>query len=148
MATGTSSTAPGTQRALITANSGRLILNNLTLGLNGSGNDPSDAVSFAEQSEENMFRADISMIECFGFLCRERENFFHPRSIRDIANHLLIGAGADLFLDFHADGFEVESHLLKDIDRDALSQLNQPEQEMLGADEVVVKSISFLSREC
>ncbi len=75
------------------------------------------------------------MIQRLGFLGAQRENFLHARRVGNVADHLLIGAGADLFLDFHADGFEVEAQFLKHIDGDALAQFDQAEQKMLGADE-------------
>jgi hypothetical protein len=52
-----------------------------------------------------------------------------------------------LLLDLHADGFEVEPHLLEHVDCDPLSKLDQPQQQMLGADKVVVESIRFLTRQ-
>ena len=39
------------------------------------------------------------------------------------------------FLDLHADGFEVQAHLLEHVDGDALAQLDQAEQKMFGADD-------------
>ena len=83
----------------------------------------------------------------FAFLAREREHFLHARRVGDVADHLGLRAGADLFLDFHADGLEIEPHLLEHVDRDALAELDQPEQEMLGADVIVVEAIRFLAGE-
>ena len=57
------------------------------------------------------------------------------------------GPGADLLLDFHADGLEVEAHLLEDIDGDALAQLDEAEQQVFGADKVVVEAVGFLARQ-
>ena len=37
--------------------------------------------------------------------------------------------------------------LLQDIDGDALAQLDQAEQQMLGADEIVVEAVGFLARQ-
>ena len=64
-----------------------------------------------------------------------------------LPDHLGLRAGADLLLDFHADGFEVEPHLLEDVDGDALPELDQAEQQMLGADVVVVEAVGFLAGE-
>ena len=68
------------------------------------------AVAFAQQAEQNVFGADVSVIERLGFLGRERENLFHARRVGNVADHFLVGPGADLFLDFHADGFQVKAH--------------------------------------
>ena len=62
-----------------------------------------------------------------------------------LPDHLGVGAGADLFFDFHADGFEIEAHLLQHVDRDALAELDQAEQQMLGADVIVVEAVGFLA---
>ena len=51
------------------------------------------------------------MVEGLGFLGGEGEDFLHARGVRDIADHFLIRPGANLFLDFHADGFEIEAQL-------------------------------------
>ena len=71
------------------------------------------------------------------------ENLLHARRVRNIADHLLIGAGADLLLDFHAHGFQIEADLLQDVDRHALAQLNQAEQQMFGAHKIVVEAVCF-----
>src|SRR6266704_3738751 len=94
-----------------------------------------------------MLGADVGVIESFGFLGSESEDFLDPRSVRDIADHLLIGTGADLFFDFHADGLEIEAELLEDVDSDALAELDEAEEQMFGADEIVVKTVGFLPRE-
>ena len=87
------------------------------------------------------------MIERFGFLTSESENFFHPRSVGDVADHFCFGPGADLFFHFHPDGLQIEAHLLQNIDGDALTELDQSEQEMLGADVIVIETIGFFARE-
>src|SRR6267142_1007798 len=94
-----------------------------------------------------MFGADVSVVEGFGFFGGESENLFDTRGVRDIADHLLIGAGADLFLDLHADSLQVQPELLKHIDGDALAELDEAQQQVLGADEIVVKTVGLLPRE-
>ena len=93
-----------------------------------------DAVAFAQQAEQDVFGADVGVIERLGLLGREREHLFHARRVGNVADHLLVGAGADLFLDLHADGFEVEPHFLEHVDGDALSQFDQAEQQVFGAE--------------
>ena len=94
-----------------------------------------------------MFGADVSVIERLGFLGGEGEDFLHAGRVGNVADHLLVGAGADEILDFHADGFEVEAQFLEHIDGDALAQFDQAEQKMLGADKVMVKAVGFLARQ-
>ena len=93
------------------------------------------AVAFAQQAEQDVLGADVGVIEGLGLLLRQGQDLLHARRVGNVADHLLIGAGADLLLDFHADGFEVEAHFLEDIDGDALAQFDQAEQKMFGADE-------------
>ena len=64
-----------------------------------------------------------------------------------LPDHLGLRAGADLLLHFHADGLEIEPHLLEHIDGDALAELDQPEQEMLGAHVIVVEAVGLLPGE-
>ena len=106
-----------------------------------------DAVAFAQQAEQDVFGADVGVVERLGFLGREGEHLLDPRRVGDVADHLLVRPGADLLLDLHADGFEVEADLLQDIDGDALAQLDQAEQQVLGAHKVVVEAVSFLARQ-
>ena len=64
-----------------------------------------------------------------------------------LPHHLGLGAGAHLLLDLQPDVLQLEVHFLQDIHRDALAQLDEPEQEVLGAHVVVVEAISFLAGE-
>ena len=41
------------------------------------------------------------------FLAGKRENLLHPRGVRNVPDHLGLGTGTDLLLDFHAHRFEV-----------------------------------------
>jgi hypothetical protein len=51
----------------------------------------------------------------------------------------------DFTLDLLADGLEVEAHLLEDVHGDSLAELDEPEEEMLGADVVVVEAVRLLA---
>ena len=83
------------------------------------------------------------MIECLGFFAGEGQNLFHSRRVRNVADHLCLGSGADLFLDFHPNRLEIETHLLQDIHCHTLPQFDQAEQQMLGANIIVVEPVSF-----
>src|SRR5262249_34947785 len=85
------------------------------------------------------------MIERLGFLPRQREHFFDARRVWDVADHLRLRAGTDLFFHFHPHSLKIESHLLQDVHGHALTKLYQSEKQMLGADVVVVKSVGFLA---
>ncbi len=88
------------------------------------------------------------MIESLGFLAGQRQNLLDPRSVGNVPDHLRFRTGTDLLFDFHADGLEIEPHLLQNIDGHALSELDQAKQQMLGADVIVIKSIGLFSSEC
>src|SRR5438445_13267385 len=92
-----------------------------------------------------MLGAHISVVEGLGFFCGESQNFLHPGRIRNIADHLLIGAGAYLLLDFHADSLEIEPEFLENIDGDALPQLDEPKQQMFGSHKIVVDPIDLFA---
>ncbi len=77
----------------------------------------------------------------------ERQDLLDARGVGNVADHLLVGPGADLLLDFHADGFEVEPHFLQDVHRHALAEFDQAKQQVLGAHEIVVEPVGFLARQ-
>ena len=72
-----------------------------------------------------MFRANIGVVEGFGFLASEGEDLFNPRGVGDVASDLRIGAGANLFFHLHADGLKIEAHFLEDVDGHALAEFDQ-----------------------
>ena len=106
-----------------------------------------DSVTFPKEAEQNMFGAHVSMIEGLGFLGGKCEDLLHPRGVRNIADHFLIGASADLFFDLHADSLKVEAKFLQDINGHALAQFDETQEEMFGAHEVVVKPVSLFARQ-
>ena len=68
-----------------------------------------------------MFRAHVRVIQSFGFFDGQGENLLYARRIRNVSDHLLVRSSADLFFDFHAHGFKIESELLEHIDGDPLA---------------------------
>ena len=102
-----------------------------------------DPFTRTHKSEQNVLGPDVGMIERFRFLARKRENFFDARRIRNVAHHLGLRPGTDLFLDFHPHGFEVETHLLQNVDGHALPKFDQAKQQMLGPDIIMVEAVSF-----
>src|ERR1700674_4724077 len=66
-----------------------------------------NAFTFTQKSQQNVLGPNVGMIERFRFLARERKNFFYARRIRNVANHLGLRPGTDLFLDLHPHRFEV-----------------------------------------
>ena len=107
----------------------------------------SDAVAFPEQAQEDVFGADVGMVEVFGFFAGQRQHLLHAWGVGDIADHFLVGTGADLFFDFHAYGLQIEAKFLEDIDGDPLAQFNQAQQEVLGAHKIMIEAVGFLARQ-
>ena len=65
------------------------------IDLEGFEDTGGDSVAFAKETEEDVFCADVGVVEGFGFFTGEGEDFFYPGGIRDIAGDFGIGAGAD-----------------------------------------------------
>ncbi len=105
------------------------------------------AFSFAQETKENVLGADVGMVQRLCFLPGKREHLLHARRVRDVPDHLGFRTGTDLFLDLHPDRLEIHTHLLQHVDRNALPKFDQPEQEMLGADIVVIEAVCFLACE-
>ena len=49
---------------------------------NGRG----DAISFPQQTEQNVFGANVSVIEVLGILGGKSENFLYPRGVGNVAD--------------------------------------------------------------
>ena len=93
-----------------------------------------------------MLGSNVRMIQGFRFLPGKSQDFFYPRRVGNVADHFRLRTGPDLLFHFHADGLEIEPHLLQDVDGNALPELDQAEQQMLGPDVIVIEPIGFLSR--
>ena len=94
-----------------------------------------------------MFGADVGMIQRLRFLPCQREHLLDPRRVGNVADHFRFRPRPDLLLDFHPHGFEIEPHLLEDVDGHALPQLDQAEQQMLGPDVIMIEAVGFFSSE-
>ena len=103
------------------------------------------SLAFPEQAEQNMFRANVIMAQLLGFFLRQRKHLFDARRVRNIADHLGFWPRSNLFFNLQTNGIEVESHFLDDVDSHALPQLDQAEQEMFGADIVMIKPVSLFA---
>jgi len=106
-----------------------------------------DAVAFAEEAEEDVLGADVAVVQGLRLLSGEGEDLLHAGRVGDVPDHLGLGTVADLLLDFEAHGVEVEVHLLQDVDRDALAELDEAEEEVLGPHVVVVETVRLLAGE-
>ena len=74
-----------------------------------------------------------------------RADLLDPRGVGNAAGRLGFLAGAHLLLDGGAHGLKVEAHLLEHAHGDPLPQLDQAEQNMLGAGIIMVETVRFLA---
>ena len=86
-----------------------------------------------------MFGTDLGVIERYGLFRRERYDFLDPWRVRKLSINLLIRAEADLHFDLLANGFEIEPQPLQDVDCQALPQGEETEEQMFGADKIVLE---------
>src|SRR5437868_15465535 len=101
-----------------------------------------------QQTKQNMLCAHVGMIQGFCFFHRQGEDLLNTRRIRNLSDHLLVRPSSHLFFHFHSHGFQIKSEPLKDVHGDPLAQVDQAEQQVLCADEVMVKTIGFSSSQC
>ena len=100
-----------------------------------------DALALAEEAEEDVLGADVGVAELGGLAAGVGEDLLHAGREREVVGGLrLLGPLADLLLDQVADALELDAHAAEDVDGDALPELDQPEQDVLGADVVVVEA--------
>ena len=59
----------------------------------------------------------------------------------------MVRARADLFFHLKTHGFQIEPHFLEHVNRHALPQFDESQEQMLGAHKVVVKPVRLLARE-
>ena len=125
-----------------------LVAGALDIDIHAAQHAGGHAFAFAEQAEQDVFGADVAVVERFRLLVGKGEHLLDPRRVGDATGNLLAGAGADFLLHFHADALEVEPHAFEHVDRDALAQLDQAEQQVLGAHVAVVETVRLLPGKC
>ncbi len=102
-----------------------------------------DALALADQAEQDVLGADVVVAELQRLAQRELEHLLGARRERDVAR----GRGpalTDDLLDLAAHGLERDAERLEGLGRDAFALVDQPEQDVLGADVVVVEQPRFL----
>src|SRR4051812_32822207 len=73
------------------------------------------AAAFLEQAEEDVFGADVGVVQGFGFACGELEGFPGTGGVGNWSGGRMDGAEADEFLDFQADGFVVHAEVAQNV---------------------------------
>ena len=102
-----------------------------------------DALALADEPEEDVLGADVVVAELQRLPERELEDLLGARREGDVARRR--GAAlADDLLDLRADGLEGDAEGLEGLGGDAFALVDQPEQDVLGADVAVVEEASLL----
>ena len=97
-----------------------------------------DALALADQAEQDVLGADVVVAELQGLAQRQLEDLLGPRGEGDVPGRRLLALADDL-LDLLADGLERDAERLQRLGGDALTLVDQAEQDVLGADVVVVE---------
>ena len=104
------------------------------------------ALSLAHEAEEHVLGADVAVAELQSLAQRELEHLLGPR--REGRRAARRGAGhADRLFDLLADGLEGDPQGLEGLRGNALALVDQPEENVLGADEAVIEQARFLLRQ-
>ena len=102
-----------------------------------------DALALADEAEQDVLGADVVVAELQRLAQRELEDLLGPGGEGDVARRRRPALTDDL-LDLAAHGLERDAERLEGLGRDAFALVDQPEQDVLGADVVVVEQPRFL----
>ena len=105
-----------------------------------------DAFAFANETQKHVLRADVGVAQPSRFVDGEFDHFLRARREADLTAALTVAATDDE-LDRRTDFVQLHSEVGEHLGGDAVAFADQPEQQMLGADVVVVEALSlFLSQ--
>ena len=105
-----------------------------------------DALVLTHQTEQDVLGADVVVAEGERLAQRQLEHLLGARGERDLSGGDLL-AGADDPHDLRADPFDRDVERLEDAGGQALLLAQQPEQDVLGADVVVLERARLLLRQ-
>ena len=101
-----------------------------------------DALTLADEPEQDVLGPDVVMAELQRLTQAEFKHLLGTRSERDVSGWRLLALADDL-LDLGAHSFQRDTQGLQRLGRDALALVNQSQQDVLGADVVVVEHPGF-----
>src|SRR5690606_7794014 len=99
-----------------------------------------DALALADEAEQDVLGADVAVAELQRLAQAQLEHLLGTRGEGDVAGRLLL-ALADDVLHLLAHGVERDAEALERLGGDALALVDEPEQDVLGADVVVVEHL-------
>ena len=102
------------------------------------------AFLLAQQAQQQVFGADVVVVEVAGLLDGVLDDLLGPRGLGQLAHGDHVGPGLDDLLDLQADLAQVDVEVLQDVGGDAGAFLDQAEEDVLGADVLVVEALGLL----
>ena len=97
-----------------------------------------DALALADQAEQDVLGADVVVAELQRLAQRQLEDLLGPRGEGDVTGRRLLALADDL-LDLAAHALQRDAQRLEGLGGDALALVDEAEQDVLGADVVVVE---------
>ncbi len=107
----------------------------------------SHTLTLPQEPQQQVLSTDVGVVEGLGLLAGQSQDFFHPRGVRNITRGFSVRAHADLLFDSGTHGVQVKAKPLQHANGNALAQVDQPQQQVLGADIIVVKAIGLFARQ-
>ena len=104
-----------------------------------------DALALAHEAEQQVLGADVVVAQPARLVDRQLDHPFRARGQPDLADDRPVAAPDDE-LDGGADLGQLDVHVLEHARRDALALPDEPEQQVLGADVVVVEPLRLVLR--
>ena len=106
-----------------------------------------DALALADEAEQQVLGADVVVAQAAGLVDRQLDDALGAGRQPDLADDRPV-ASPDDELDRGPDLGQLDVHVLEDARGDALALADEPEQQMLRADVVVVEPLRLVLREC
>ena len=101
-----------------------------------------DALTLADEAEEQVLRADVAVVEAARFVDGQLDDLLGARRQADLADDRLLAA-ADDELDGGADLVQLDAEVVEYLGGDAIALADEAEEQVLRADVVVVEALSF-----
>ena len=107
-----------------------------------------DALALAHETQEKVLGADVAVAQLAGFVDRELDDLLGAWRKRDLAGRRRGVAAADDELDGRADLGELDAERVQNARRDAFALADEPEEEVLRSDVVVVETDGLVLGKC
>ena len=103
-----------------------------------------NAFLFAEQAQEEVFGADVVMVEVAGLFHGVFDDFLGPRRLRQLAHRDHVGSRLDDLFDLETDLPQIDVKVLQDVRGNPRTLFDEAEQNVLGANVFVVEALRLL----